>query len=102
MHRKGSSVRKPRLEEISLAKSGGTSKGFKGAVGVTWTGEDSGKSDSQSRDVSQGVQISGAVGVANPETFLSGSLKAGVITFAFGAQCISALELGTFPVNGKP
>ena len=52
--------------------------------------------------MSQGVQIGGAACVPNPETFLAGSLKAGVVTFTFGAQSISPLETGAFPVNGKP
>ena len=68
---------------------------------MTGTVQDSGKSHRQSRDVSQGVQIGGAVGVTDPEAFLAGSLKAGVVTFTFRAQGISAIEAGGSPVNGK-
>ena len=69
---------------------------------MTRTAADSGKSYSQGRDMSQGIQIGGAACITNPETILTGSLKAGVVTFTFGAQSISALETGAFPVNGKP
>ena len=69
---------------------------------MTRTVVDSSKGHSQGRDVSQGVQIGGAVCITNPETFLAGSLKAGVVAFTFGAQSISPLETGAFPVNGKP
>ena len=68
---------------------------------MTRSAADSGKSDSQGRDVSQSIQIGGAVCVTNPETFLAGSLKAGIVTFTFGTQCISPLETGAFPINGK-
>ena len=69
---------------------------------MTRTATDSGKSYSQGRDMSQGIQIGGAASITNPEAFLTGNLKAGVVTFTFGAQCISPLETGAFPVNGKP
>ena len=59
---------------------------------MTRTAADSGKSDSQGRNVSQSVQIGGAVCVTNLETFLAGSLKTGVVAFTFGTQSISALE----------
>ena len=49
----------------------------------------------------QGVQIGGADCVANLEPFLAGNLKAGVVAFIFVAQCISALEVEAFSVNGK-
>ena len=74
------------LQGVYGAVSGRTSQGFGGAVRVTRTAVDSSKSHSQGRDVSQGVQIGGAVCITNPETFLAGSLKTGVVTFTFGAQ----------------
>ena len=67
-----------------------------------WTAADSGKSHSQGRNVGKGVQIGGTVCVTNPKTFLTGSLKAGVVAFTFGAKGISPLEMRAFPVNGKP
>ena len=82
-------------------KSDRPAKRFGRAVRVMRAGADSGKSHSQGSDVSQSVQVGGAVCVTNPETLLAGSLKAGVITFTFGAQSISLLEAGAFPVNGK-
>ena len=60
---------------------------------MTWAAEDSGKSHSQGRNVSQRVQIGSAVCVTNPEAFLAGSLKTGIVAFTFGAQSISVLEL---------
>ena len=68
---------------------------------MTGSAADSGKSHSQGRDVSQRIQVGGAVSITNPETLLSGSLKTGVVAFAFGTQSISSLEAGAFPVNGK-
>lgn len=80
--------------------SGGTAKEFGGAVGVR-AGKDSGQSNSQSRDVSQGIEVGGTGSVANPKAFLSGGFEAGVIPFAFGSQGISSLERKTTAVNRK-
>ena len=84
-----------------MRKSNRPAKGFGGAEGVTGTAADSGKSHSQCGDVCQRVQVGSTVCVTNPKTFLAGSLEAGVVTFAFGAQGIRAFEVGAVPVNGK-
>ena len=93
--------KKPSQIRSYRAESNSAAKGFGRTAGVTRSAADSGKSHSQGGDVSQGVQIYGIVRITNPETFLAGSLEAGVAAFAFGAQCISPLEAGAFPVNGK-
>ncbi len=62
---------------------------------------DSGTGHGQGSDVGQRIQIGGAAAVTNPEALLAGSLKAGVVSLAFGTQGICALEVRTFPVNGK-
>ena len=61
----------------------------------------SGQSDRQSGYVGQCIKISGAAAVADPETFLAGSFKAGVVALTLGAQGIGALESEAVPVNGE-
>ncbi len=68
---------------------------------MTGTALDGGKGYGQGGDVGQRVKIGGAFAITDPKTFLPGSLKAGVVTFAFRAQSISSLESGAFPVNGE-
>lgn len=82
-------------------KSGSMSKGFDGTVGVTWTAQDGGTVHGQSGDMGQRIQVGSTAAVANPKAFLTGSLKAGVVSFTFSTQGISALELRTISVNGK-
>ena len=52
-------------------------------------------------DVGNGVEISGAVGVAHPEPFLPGSFETGVVPFTLGTQGVDTLEAEAFAVNGK-
>ena len=75
-------------------------KQFGRAVGVS-ARKDGGQSNSQSGDMSQGIQIGCTVGIANPKPFLPRRLKAGVVAFTFGAQGISPLERERFPINKK-
>lgn len=62
-------------------------------------GKDGGIGDCESRDVSNGVQISGAAEIADPETFLPCALKAGIISLAFCAESVDALEAEAVAVN---
>lgn len=74
---------------------------FPAPVGVRAFGKDGGTSDRESRNVSNRVQIGGAVEVANPKTFLAGTLKAGIVTLALGSESVDTLEAETVAVNGK-
>ena len=51
--------------------------------------------------MSNGIKIGGTVAVMNPQSFLSRSLKAGVVTLTFGTESISSLEGKAVTVNGK-
>ena len=48
-----------------------------------------------------GIEIRGAVAVANPEPFPPGALEAGVIPLTFRAKSIDALETQALTVNGE-
>ena len=54
------------LNKVYSAKSDGPAKGFGGAVGVTRTTEDSGKSHGQGGNMGECVQIGSTVRVTNP------------------------------------
>lgn len=82
-------------------KLSGPSEGFGTAVGVRGTGEDGGKSYGQRRNMGERIQVGGTSPITHPETFLSGGLKAGIVTLTLGAQGVGAFETQTFPVNGK-
>ncbi len=51
--------------------------------------------------MSNGIKIGGTVAVMNPQSFLSRSLKAGVVTLTFGTESVSSLEGKAVAVNGK-
>lgn len=61
----------------------------------------SGQSNHQIRYVGQCVEISCAVAIAYPETFLPGSFEAGMIVFELCAQGIGTLESAAIPINGE-
>ena len=73
-------------------ESAGAAKGFPTPAGVRETGKDSGRSDGKGRDMGNRVQAGCTTAVANPETFLSGGLKTGIIAFTFRAESINSLE----------
>ena len=51
--------------------------------------------------MSNGVEIGNTVAVMNPKALLTGVLKAGVVTLAFGPESVSSLKGKTGAVNGK-
>ena len=89
-------------DKEKCAKSGRAAKEFGGAVGVRGSGQESGTGNGQGGDMSQRVQVGGAVSVTDPKLFLLGCLKTRVVTFAFGMQLIGALKTRTTSVNGEP
>ena len=64
-------------------------------------GGNSGQSNRQSGYMGQCVEIRGAAAIANPETFLAGSFKAGVVALTLGTQGIGTLESEAVSVNGE-
>lgn len=64
-------------------------------------GKDSGQGNSQSGNMGDGVEIGGTGTVADPETFLAGSLETGIVSLTLGAKSIGAFEGKTIPVNGE-
>lgn len=64
-------------------------------------GKDSGQGNSQSGNMGDGVEIGSTGAVADPEAFLAGSLKAGIVSLTLGTKGIGTLEGETIPVNGE-
>ena len=92
-------------KEVFAYSLDGTSKKFGRAVGVR-ARKDSGQCNSQSGNMSQRIQIGGAVGIADPKSFLTRCLKAGVIAFTFRTRGISnsgvSSSPGDFSCIGQP
>ena len=63
------------------------------SVGVIGTGSNSCQSNHESGDMSDGVQIGGAMAIMDPKPLLTGVFETGVITFAFGSQRVNTFEL---------
>jgi hypothetical protein len=64
-------------------------------------GKDSGQGNNQSGNMGDGVEIGGTGAVADPETFLAGSLETGIVSLTLGTKSIGAFEGKTIPVNGE-
>ena len=60
-----------------------------------------GVSNGKRGNVCNGIQVGGAAGVTHPEPFLSCSFETGIISLAFGAQCVDTFETQAFAVNGE-
>ena len=69
---------------------------------MTLPGKDGSQRDRQRGDVGNRIEVGSAYGVAHPKTFLTGSLKAGIVTLALCTKCIDTTKTETVPVNGKP
>lgn len=65
-----------------VARSGRPPELFGRAVGVR-AGQDGGPGNGQSGDMSEGIEVGGAVAVADPKALLPGSFKTGIISFTF-------------------
>lgn len=72
-----------------------------GAIGRFSFGSDSGKSNCQSGNVSNGVEIGSTVAVMNPQSLLPGSLKTGVVILTFGMDSVGSLEGKAVMINGR-
>lgn len=68
---------------------------------MTAAGKNGGMSDHKDCDVSNGIQVGGALDIADPETFSPYTLKTEIVLFTFCAESIDTLETGTISVNGK-
>ena len=52
--------------------------------------------------MSNSIKIRGGVSVSNPQAFLTGRLKAGVVTLTLGTESVNRLKFSSFTVYGKP
>ena len=82
-------------------ESGSAAESFSGPVGVIEVKGDSGDSDGQGGDMSDGIEVFRAIAVMDPKSGLTGILEAGVIAFTFGAEGVGALEGSAGSVDGK-
>jgi len=64
--------------------------------------DNSSYSNGKKRNMSNGIQVSCTVFVANPKPLLPGRLKPRIVAFAFVAQSVNRLKIYTLSVYGKP
>ena len=55
----------------------------------------------QQRDVCNGIEVFGGVSVSDPQSFLRGSLEAGVVPLAFRSQSIDRLKRNGITLDRK-
>ena len=82
--------------------SASSAERFDAAVGVTIPSKNGSQCDPQRGDVGNRIEVGSAYGVAHPKAFLTGSLKAGIVTLALCTKRVDTLKTEAVPVNGKP
>lgn len=68
---------------------------------MTAAGKNGAMSDHKGCDVSNGIQVGGALDIADSETFSPYTLKTGIVLLTLCAESIDTLETGIISVNGK-
>ena len=63
--------------------------------------QNGGQRNSQSRDMSQCVEVRRACAIAHPQPFLTCGFEAGIVTLALCTQGVCSLETEVATVNGK-
>ena len=69
---------------------------------MTIPGKNGSERDPQRGDEGNRIEVGSAYGVAHPKAFLTGSLKAGIVTLALCTKRVDAPKTEAVPVNGKP